>query len=111
MTHALTEQAACSALISAQYRTGDRLIKKFIIIFFLTVLFILPALTVVGLYLYFSHDLPRIESLKDYAPALVTEVYGSRGELMAEFSVEKRYMISYVRYSPGFHQGDSCRRG
>jgi membrane carboxypeptidase/penicillin-binding protein len=42
---------------------------------------------------YFSHDLPRIESLKDYAPALVTEVLSSSGETIAEFSVEKRYLI------------------
>ncbi len=56
----------------------------------------------VGLYFYFSHDLPRIESLKDYSPALVTEVYASGGELIAEFSVEKRYMISMSDMAPVF---------
>jgi len=51
---------------------------------------------------YFSHDLPRIESLKDYAPPLVTEVYGSRGELLAEFALEKRYLINYSDIHPIF---------
>ncbi len=52
--------------------------------------------------MYFSHDLPRIESLKDYAPPLVTEVYGSRGELLAEFALEKRYLINYSDIHPIF---------
>ena len=52
--------------------------------------------------MYFSHDLPRIESLKDYAPALVTQVYSARGELLAEFSVEKRYLINYSDIAPVF---------
>ena len=62
----------------------------------------MPAGAVVGLYVYYSHDLPRIESLKDYAPALVTQVHGSRGELLAEFSVEKRYLIGLADVSPIF---------
>lgn len=87
-----------------QHPTGDRLIKKFIVIFFFTALFFIPALSVVGLYFYFSHDLPRIESLKDYSPALVTELHASSGELIAEFSVEKRYMISVSEIAPVFIQ-------
>ena len=52
--------------------------------------------------MYFSHDLPRIESLKDYAPALVTEVLSSSGERIAEFSVEKRYLIPLADMAPIF---------
>jgi len=51
---------------------------------------------------YFSHDLPRIESLKDYSPALVTEVFSSSRELIGEFSVEKRYLIRLSEVAPIF---------
>ena len=81
---------------------GDHRIKKLLIIFFLAVLFLLPAAAVVGLYVYFSHDLPRIESLKDYSPALVTEVLSSNRELIAEFSVEKRYLVPLSDVAPIF---------
>lgn len=68
----------------------------------MVVLFFLPALGVVGLYYYFCYDLPRIESLRDYRPALVSEVYGTRGELLGEFFIEKRYLIKLSDVAPVF---------
>jgi len=47
----------------------------------------------VGLYINFSYDLPRLTSVKDYAPKIVTQVYSENGEIIAEFFVEKRYLI------------------
>jgi penicillin-binding protein 1A len=65
-----------------------------ILFFFLSVIGIILA------YSYFSYDLPRIESLKDYRPPLVTEVYSSKGELIGEFFLERRYLMSLRDISP-----------
>ena len=63
---------------------------SFTILFFL----ITPFLCVVGLYVHYSYDLPRLTSVKDYAPKIVTKVFSENGEIIAEFFVEKRYLIS-----------------
>ncbi|MCK5513171.1 MAG: PBP1A family penicillin-binding protein, partial [Deltaproteobacteria bacterium] len=42
---------------------------------------------------YFSYDLPRLTSVEDYTPKTVTQVFSENGEIIAEFFVEKRYII------------------
>ena len=61
----------------------------FIILFFL----IIPGILAVGTYTYFSYDLPRLTSVEDYIPKTVTQVFSENGEIIAEFFVEKRYII------------------
>ena len=61
----------------------------FLILFFL----IIPAILAVGTYIYFSYDLPRLTSVEDYTPKTVTQVFSENGEIIAEFFVEKRYII------------------
>ena len=56
----------------------------------LIVLLIVSAALLAGFYIYFSKDLPRLTSVKDYAPNLVTQVFSEYGEVIAEFFVEKR---------------------
>jgi penicillin-binding protein 1A len=66
-----------------------RWVISFIILFFL----IVPSICIVGTYIYFSYDLPRLSSVKDYAPKIVTQVFSEDGEIIAEFFAEKRYLI------------------
>lgn len=54
---------------------------------------VLAAASLLGLYSYFSKDLPRLTSVKDYSPNIVTQVFSEQGEVIAEFFVEKRYAI------------------
>ena len=61
----------------------------FIILFFL----IIPGTLAVGTYIYFSYDLPRLTSVEDYTPKTVTQVFSENREIIAEFFVEKRYII------------------
>jgi penicillin-binding protein 1A len=61
----------------------------FVILFFL----IIPGILAVGTYIYFSYDLPRLTSVEDYTPKTVTQVFSENGEIIAEFFVEKRYII------------------
>jgi len=54
-----------------------------------------------GIYLYFTHDLPRVDSLRDYDPSIISSVYADTGELIGEFFVEKRIVVP-VEKIPGF---------
>jgi len=54
---------------------------------------VLPVLFLVGFYLYYSNDLPRLNSVKDYQPKMVTQVLSESGEVVAEYFIEKRYLI------------------
>jgi len=51
----------------------------------------------VGSYVYFGHDLPSIENLKNYKPPAVTKIYSEDGEAIGEFFTEKREVVSLDR--------------
>ena len=42
---------------------------------------------------YYGDDLPDYTALKNYEPPIVTRVYASGGNLMAEFATEKRVFV------------------
>jgi penicillin-binding protein 1A len=68
--------------------------------FFITVMMIsTTALTVFGVasYFYFTHDLPSIETLKNYKPSTVTKIFSEEGEIIGEFFYEKREVVSLDR--------------
>ena len=50
-------------------------------------------LGLVGIFTYYSHDLPDYEALKVYEPPIVTRIYASDGRLTAEFAQEKRVFV------------------
>ena len=51
---------------------------------------ILGALGGVGVYFYISKDLPHINSLTEYHPPIITNVYSDDGRKIAEFFEERR---------------------
>ena len=51
----------------------------------------------VAFYLYFAHDLPSIETLKNYKPPTITRFYSEDGEIVGEFFIEKREVVSLER--------------
>jgi len=60
---------------------------------------VLPVIALLGFYLYFSSDLPRLNSVKDYKPKIVTQVFSEGGDVIAEFFVERRYVIPLEQMS------------
>src|SRR4051794_6203671 len=72
----------------------------------LVVLFVLAAIlgTVSGVLFAFAGDLPQISALDDYAPSTITRVYGSHGEVVGEFSTQRRVVVSYDAISPRLRQ-------
>jgi len=72
----------------------------------IVILFMLAAIlgTVTGVVFAFAGDLPQISALDDYAPSTITRVYGARGEVVGEFSTERRVVIPYEAISPKLRQ-------
>ena len=48
-----------------------------------------------GVYFFFSSDLPSESALKDYRPSIITKVYGDSGDLIGEYFVERRIVVPY----------------
>jgi penicillin-binding protein 1A len=48
-------------------------------------------------FFYFTHGLPSIETLKNYRPATITEFFSEDGEIIGEFFIEKRKIVSLDR--------------
>src|SRR5881392_3765658 len=60
--------------------------------------------TVSGVLFAFAGDLPQISALDDYAPSTITRVYGSHGDVVGEFSTQRRVVIPYEAISPKLRQ-------
>src|SRR5689334_5788376 len=72
----------------------------------IVILFVIAALlgTVSGVLVAYSGDLPQISALDDYAPSTITRVYGARGEVVGEFSTQRRVVIPYEAIGPTLRQ-------
>jgi penicillin-binding protein 1A len=68
-----------------------KLIRAFMV--FVLIICVLGTLTAIWLYHHFSKDLPRLDTLKDYNPSVVSEVFADDGTKIGEFWTEKRYIL------------------
>ena len=68
----------------------------------IALLFILAAAagTLSGLLFAYADDLPQITALDNYAPHTITRVYAVGGEVIGEFAVQRREVVSYDEISP-----------
>ena len=57
-----------------------------------------------GVVFAYIGDLPAISALDDYTPSTITRVYGSRGEVVGEFAVQRRDVIPYEAIAPVLRQ-------
>jgi penicillin-binding protein 1A len=69
-------------------------------------LFLVAALagTLSGVLFAYAGDLPQISTLDDYAPSTITRVYGTGGELVGEFAVQRRLIVGYDDIAPHLRQ-------
>jgi penicillin-binding protein 1A len=72
----------------------------------IVVLFLIAAFlgTISGVVFAFAGDLPAISALDDYAPSTITRVYAAKGELVGEFSTQRRVVVPYEAISPKLRQ-------
>jgi penicillin-binding protein 1A len=57
------------------------------------ILMLLAGAATAGLFFYLSKDLPKITSLRDYSPPVITAVYSDGGHKIAEFYKERRIIV------------------
>src|SRR4026208_676683 len=57
-----------------------------------------------GVFFAYAGDIPRISALDDYAPSTISRVYGSHGEIVGEFAIQRREVIPYEAISPKLRQ-------
>ena len=81
-------------------KRGDRLSVPLWIIFgFLFILFI-AAGSLLGTLLGYQYNLPKIQSLEDYRPDVITDVYSDDNKVIGEFAIERRVVVSYEEIPP-----------
>ncbi len=64
-----------------------------ILLFIFTGSILLSLISGIGVYYYFTRDLPSIGILKDYHPNLITRVYDRNGHIIGEFYIERRIVV------------------
>jgi penicillin-binding protein 1A len=67
-----------------------------------TFLFALAILAgaLLGIVLAYESDLPQVSSLEDFEPNIITQVYAADGELLGDFAIEKRVVVSFADIPP-----------
>ena len=76
-------------------------VAKIFRLFILACLFVMisGALTAAGIYFYLSENLPKISSLKDYQPPVITTVYSDDNRKIGEFYQERRIVLPLDKMS------------
>src|SRR5687768_11828406 len=72
----------------------------------LVALFVIAAVLgiVSGVLFAYTADLPKISELDDYAPSTISRIYGAGGEVVGEFAIQRREVVSYEAISPILRQ-------
>ncbi|MEE4253604.1 MAG: hypothetical protein V2I50_06120, partial [Desulfuromusa sp.] len=58
---------------------------------------LLGAALLVGAYFYVSTTLPKVETLSDYRPPLITRIYADDATIIAEYSRERRILVPFEK--------------
>ncbi len=53
-----------------------------------------------GILLGYEYNLPKIQSLEDYRPDVITDVYSDDNKVIGEFAIERRIIVSYDEIPP-----------
>ena len=70
-----------------------RLLKKFLLIF--SSFLLLISIVILGVLWTFSNNIPDYKFLKNYKPPVSSKMYSGKGDLVADFSKEKRIFVPY----------------
>ncbi len=70
----------------------------FIYVFFL--LIFLAAGAILGTLLGYEYNLPKIQSLEDYRPDVITDIFSDDNKVIGEFAVERRIVVSFDDIPP-----------
>jgi penicillin-binding protein 1A len=76
-------------------RRRSRVPRWLLAIYGLLILFTATVAALFGTLLGYEYNLPRIQSLEDYRPDVITEVFSDDGEVIGEFAVERRIIVNF----------------
>ena len=48
----------------------------------------------------YEYNLPKIQSLEDYRPDVITDVYSDDNKVIGEFAIERRIIVSFEEIPP-----------
>src|SRR5579864_7316415 len=75
---------------------GRRVVGR--VAFILLLLGSIAAGAAAGLLFVYSSDLPQIRALEDFQPDVVTELYADDGQIVGNFALQRRVLLSYEQY-------------
>ena len=75
---------------------GRRVVGR--VAFILLLLASIAAGTSAGLLFVYSSDLPQIRALEDFQPDVVTELYADDGQVIGNFALQRRVLLSYEQF-------------
>ncbi len=72
----------------------------------LIALFLIAAILGVasGVIFAYTDDIAKVSELDDYTPSTISRIYGSGGEIVGEFAIQRREVIPYEAISPRLRQ-------
>src|SRR5437667_11702669 len=53
-----------------------------------------------GVLFVYNSDLPQVNSLEDFRPSLITEVYADDGQVIGSFALERRIVVTWNQIPP-----------
>jgi penicillin-binding protein 1A len=68
--------------------------------FILLLLGSIAAGALAGLLFVYSSDLPQIRALEDFQPDVVTELYADDGQVVGNFALQRRVLLTYEQFPP-----------
>jgi penicillin-binding protein 1A len=88
-------QSASQILKKRAKQNKDHILKRIarLLLWALVLMVVSGVIGGIGTYFYLSEDLPRIATLKDYRPPIITTVYSDDNRKIAEFYKERRIVI------------------
>ncbi|MFW6314035.1 MAG: hypothetical protein ACOC0S_00440 [Desulfohalobiaceae bacterium] len=72
---------------------------KYLLLFTLLVV-VLGTISAAGIYYWAARDLPRMQKITDYSPALTSTVYARDGQVLGHLSRENRFLVSLHEMAP-----------
>ncbi len=86
-----SKQTSATSNQRKKRRVGRIIFRVFLL--FVLMCTVTGGLVAAGLYYYISRDLPKISTLKDYHPPIISTVYADDGRKIGEFFTERRIVI------------------
>src|SRR5512134_3336177 len=69
--------------------------RSLLVIYVFLVLCFVLAGAALGTLAGYQYNLPRIQSLEDYRPDVITDIYSDDNKVIGEFAVERRIVVPY----------------